>query len=145
MALRFSNTLSHQVEDFIPGPDNTVRMYTCGPTVYSYAHIGNFRSFTFYDILRRWLRIRGMRLDHVMNITDVDDKIIRNAVAENKSLAEYTAIYEKAFLDDCAALRLERPERLVRATEHIQEMTRAIQKLASNSYTYQSDGSIYFR
>jgi len=145
MALRFSNTLSHQVEEFVPASDNTVRMYTCGPTVYSFAHIGNFRSFTFYDILRRWLRIRGMRLDHVMNITDVDDKIIRNAVAEKKSLAEYTAIYEKAFLDDCAALRLEQPERLVRATEHIPEMAAAIKKLAEKTYTYQSDGSIYYR
>jgi cysteinyl-tRNA synthetase len=145
MALRFSNTLTHQVEEFAPALDNVVRMYTCGPTVYSYAHIGNFRSFTFYDILRRWLRLRGMRMDHVMNITDVDDKIIRNAVAEGKSLTEYTAIYEKAFLDDCAALRLERPERLVRATEHIPEMAKAIAQLAEKGYTYKSDGSIYYR
>jgi len=145
MALRFSNTLTHQVEEFAPAADNTVRMYTCGPTVYNHAHIGNFRSFTFYDILRRWLRLRGFQLDHVMNITDVDDKIIRNAVAEKKSLAEYTAIYEKAFLDDCDALRLERPERLVRATEHIPEMAKAIQQLAEKTYTYQSDGSIYYR
>src|SRR2546421_8740618 len=145
MALRFSNTLSHQVEEFAPATDNTVRMYTCGPTVYSYAHIGNFRSFTFYDILRRWLRLRGYKLNHVMNITDVDDKIIRNAVAAKKTLAEYTAEYEKAFLDDCASLRLERPEQLVRATEHIPEMAEAIGKLAKQDYTYQSDGSIYYR
>src|SRR6186997_3310447 len=139
MALRFSNTLTHQTEEFVSG-DNTVRMYTCGPTVYSFAHIGNFRSFTFYDILRRWLRLSGgFKLDHVMNITDVDDKIIRNAVAEKKSLADYTAEYEKAFLDDCATLRLERPEKLVRATEHIPEMAQAIQKLAEKSYTYRSD------
>src|SRR3989442_5533684 len=114
MALRFSNTLSHQVEEFAPARDNTVRMYTCGPTVYSFAHIGNFRSFTFYDILRRWLRARGFALDHVMNITDVDDKIIRNAVAEKKSIAEYTGVYTEAFLEDCASLRLERPNRLAR-------------------------------
>ena len=145
MSLRFSNTLSHQVEELAPPRDNTVRMYTCGPTVYSYAHIGNFRSFTFYDILRRWLRLRGMRLVHVMNITDVDDKIIRGAVAEKKSLAEYTAVYEKAFLDDCASLRLERPERLARATEHIPEMVEAIKKLSDKTYTYRSDGSIYYR
>ena len=145
MALRFSNTISHQVEEFVPVRDNTVRMYTCGPTVYSYAHIGNFRSFTFYDILRRWLRLRGFRLDHVMNITDVEDKIIRQSVVENKSIAEYTAIYVKAFLDDCAALRLERPERLARATEHIPEMAKAIQELSKKGYTYQSDGSIYYR
>ena len=145
MALRFTNTLTHQVEEFTPARDNVVRMYTCGPTVYSYAHIGNFRSFTFYDLLRRWLRLRGMQLDHVMNITDVDDKIIRNAVAESKSLAEYTAIYEEAFLDDCAALRLERPERLARATEHIPEMAKAIADLTARDYTYRSDGSVYYR
>jgi len=146
MALRFSNTLTHQVEEFVPARDNTVRMYTCGPTVYSFAHIGNFRSFTFYDILRRWLRLSGgFKLDHVMNITDVDDKIIRNAVAEKKSLADYTAEYEKAFLDDCATLRLERPEKLVRATEHIPQMAQAIEKLAEKTYTYENEGSIYYR
>jgi cysteinyl-tRNA synthetase len=145
MALRFSNTLTHQVEEFVPLRDNTVRMYTCGPTVYSYAHIGNFRSFTFYDILRRWLRLRGFQLDHVMNITDVDDKIIRNAMAENKSLGDYTAVYEKAFLEDCALLRLEKPERLARATEHIPEMAKAIEELSRKGYTYQSDGSVYYR
>ena len=145
MALRFSNTLTHQVEEFVPARDNTVRMYTCGPTVYNYAHIGNFRAFTFYDILRRWLRLRGFRLDHVMNITDVEDKIIRQSVAEHKSIADYTAVYEKAFLDDCAALRLERPERLSRATEHIPEMAKAIQELSNKGYTYRSDGSIYYR
>ena len=144
MALRFYNTLSHAVEEFHPAADNTVRMYTCGPTVYSFAHIGNFRAFTFYDILRRWLRGRGLALNHVMNITDVDDKIIRNAVAEHKSLDEYTAIYTNAFLEDCAALRLQRPERMVRATEHIEQMTRAIESLTEKGYTYSSDGSVYY-
>src|ERR1700692_1553841 len=110
MALRFYNTLSLQVENFQPQADNLVRMYTCGPTVYDFAHIGNFRTFTFYDLLRRWLRARGYKLDHVMNITDVEDKIIRNAAAEHKSLPEYTEKYTQAFLDDRAALRLERPE-----------------------------------
>src|SRR5271169_7172525 len=129
MALRFHNTLSQQAEEFRPARDNTVRMYTCGPTVYDYAHIGNFRTFTFVDLLRRWLRASGFQLDHVMNITDVDDKIIRNAVAQNKTLDEYTAIYTKAFLDDSATLRLEKPERLARATEHITEMADAIHKL----------------
>ena len=145
MALRFSNTLTQQTEEFIPVRDNTVRMYTCGPTVYSYAHIGNFRSFTFYDVLRRWLRLRGFKLDHVMNITDVDDKIIRNAMTENKSLGDYTAAYEKAFLEDCALLRLEKPERLARATDHIPEMAKAIEELSKKGYTYPSDGSIYYR
>jgi cysteinyl-tRNA synthetase len=145
MALRLYNTLTQSVEDFAPLSENTVRMYTCGPTVYDFAHIGNFRTFVFYDLLRRWLRASGFQLDHVMNITDVDDKIIRNAVAQHKSLDEYTAIYTKAFLDDCATLRLEQPERLVRATEHIEEMADAIHKLEEDGYTYRSDGSVYFR
>ena len=145
MALRLYNTLTQEVQPFAPLTDNTVRMYTCGPTVYDFAHIGNFRTFVFYDLLRRWLRASGFKLDHVMNITDVDDKIIRNAVAQNKSLDDYTAIYTKAFLDDCATLRLEQPERLVRATEHIKEMADAIHKLEETGYTYQSDGSVYFR
>src|SRR6202795_4092035 len=105
MALRFYNTLSQQVEEFTPLHDNVVRMYTCGPTVYNFVHIGNLRTFTFQDILRRWLRARGYQLDHVMNITDVEDKIIRNAAAEHKSIAEYTSVYTQAFLDDMAALR----------------------------------------
>ena len=145
MPLRFYNTLTQQVSEFTPQRDNTVRMYTCGPTVYDYAHIGNFRTFTFVDILRRWLRASGFRLDHVMNITDVDDKIIRNAAAQRKSLEEYTAHYKQAFLDDCALLRLERPEHIVAATGHIHDMADAIERLTAGGHTYQSEGSIYFR
>ncbi|MFB3829387.1 MAG: cysteine--tRNA ligase [Bryobacteraceae bacterium] len=145
MPLRFYNTLTQQVEDFLPARDNTARMYTCGPTVYDYAHIGNFRTFVFVDLLRRWLRASGFQLDHVMNITDVDDRIIQNAVAQHRSLAEYTGIYTQAFLDDSAALRLERPEKLVRATEHIHQMAHAIKTLEEKGHTYQSEGSIYFR
>src|SRR6202171_6157404 len=145
MALRFYNTLTQQVEPFVPLQDNIVRMYTCGPTVYNFAHIGNFRTFTFEDILRRWLRARGYQLDHVMNITDVEDKIIRDAAAENKSIAEYTERYTQAFLEDSAALRLERPERVVKATEHIPRMVAAIQELGARGFTYQSDGSTYYR
>jgi cysteinyl-tRNA synthetase len=145
MALRFYNTLTQQVEPFAPLHDNVVRMYTCGPTVYNYVHIGNLRTFTFQDILRRWLKARGYTLDHVMNITDIEDKIIRNALAEHKSIAEYTATYTQAFLEDTATLRLERPEHLVKATEHIDDMVTAIQKLEERGYTYVSDGSIYYR
>jgi cysteinyl-tRNA synthetase len=145
MSLRFYNTLTQQVEDFAPAHDNTVRMYTCGPTVYDFAHIGNFRSFTFVDLLRKVLRMNGFKLNHVMNITDVDDKIIRNAVAQQKSIEEFTAIYTQAFLDDCAALRLERPERLSKATEHIDEMVLAIEDLDKKGHTYSSDGSVYFK
>jgi len=145
MPLRFYNTLTLQVEPFAPAADNTVKMYTCGPTVYDFAHIGNFRTFVFYDLLRRVLRLNGFTLDHVMNITDVDDKIIRNAVAQGKSLKDYTDIYTQAFLDDCATLRLERPERIARATEHIDGMARAIHQLEERGNTYTSEGSVYFR
>jgi cysteinyl-tRNA synthetase len=145
MSLRFYNTLTQEVQPFVPVDPNAVKIYTCGPTVYDYAHIGNFRTFVFYDLLRRVLRLNGFKLDHVMNITDVDDKIIRNAVAQGKSLSEYTDIYTKAFLDDCAILRLERPERIARATEHIAEMAAAIHKLEETGHTYRSDGSVYFR
>jgi cysteinyl-tRNA synthetase len=120
-------------------------MYTCGPTVYNYVHIGNLRTFTFQDILRRWLRYRGYQLQHVMNITDVEDKIIRAAMEQGKSIQEYTAEYEKAFLEDAASLRLERPEKLVRATEHIPEMVEAIERLESKGFTYLSDHSVYYR
>jgi cysteinyl-tRNA synthetase len=145
MSLRFYNTLTQQVQPFTPMDAGAVRIYTCGPTVYDYAHIGNFRTFIFYDLLRRVLRLNGYKLDHVMNITDVDDKIIRNAVARGMSLGEYTEVYTKAFLDDCATLRLERPERIARATEHIAGMAAAIHKLEEQGHTYRSDGSVYFR
>jgi cysteinyl-tRNA synthetase len=145
MPLRFYNTLTQQLEEFRPLDGETVRMYTCGPTVYHYVHIGNFRTFSFQDVLRRVLRMRGWKLFHVMNITDVDDKIIRNAVAEGKTLKEYTQRYTEAFLEDAAKLRLERPEKLVFATEHIDDMVAAIQRLTERQHTYTSEGSTYFR
>jgi cysteinyl-tRNA synthetase len=145
MALRFYNTLTQQVEPFSTQDGKTVRMYTCGPTVYNYAHIGNFRSFVFPDILRRWLRARGYVLDHVMNITDIEDKIIRSANAAGKPIDEYTAVYTKAFLDDTATLRIERPERIVAATHHIPEMAEAIRQLTERGHTYVSEGSVYYR
>jgi cysteinyl-tRNA synthetase len=145
MPLRFYNTLTQQVEIFHPLQDNTVRMYTCGPTVYNFVHIGNFRTFTFQDILRRWLRHRGYQLKHVMNVTDVEDKIIANAAKEQKPIEEYTARFTKAFFDDAATLRLEKPEYVVPATEHIAVMVEAIEKLAEKGSTYESEGSVYFR
>jgi cysteinyl-tRNA synthetase len=145
MSLRFYNTLSQKLEEFTPLHDNVVRMYTCGPTVYNYAHIGNLRSFVFPDILRRWLRARGYTLDHVMNITDIEDKIIRDSKAAGKSIAEFTEVYTKAFLEDLATLRLERPERIVPATQHIPEMVEAVQHLTERGHTYVSDGSVYYR
>ncbi len=144
MALRFHNTLSQQTEEFTPAYDNTVRMYTCGPTVYDFAHIGNFRTFTFVDILRRWLRASGFRLNHVMNVTDVDDKIIRNATAQHKSLEDTADLYQ-GFPGGLRHPALEAPERLVPATAHIDDMAAAIERLSAGGHTYQSDGSVYFR
>jgi cysteinyl-tRNA synthetase len=144
MALRFYNTLSQRVEDFSTR-DNVVRIYTCGPTVYNYAHIGNLRSFVFADILRRWLRARGYTLQHVMNITDIDDKIIRNANAARKSIGEFTSVFTDAFLADTATLRIERPEHIASATQHIAEMVEAVEQLTTHGHTYNSDGSVYYR
>ena len=143
--LSFYNTLSGRVEEFVPIDAGRVRMYTCGPTVYDYAHIGNYRTFVFGDVLRRHLRRSGFTLLHVMNITDVDDKTIHNAAAAGLPLQKNTEKYKQAFLDDCAALRLERPEKLVRATEHIADMEKAIHGLGEKGFTYTSEGSVYFR
>jgi len=145
MALRFYNTLTQQVEPFAPLHGNVVRMYTCGPTVYNFVHIGNLRAFTFQDILRRCLHAHGYQLDHVMNITDVEDKIIRSAAAENKTIGEYTAVYTQAFFDDIKTLRLQQPERWVKATEHVDDMAAAIEKLRDRGFTYVSEGSVYYR
>lgn len=145
MALRFFNTLTHQVEAFTTQDGKTVRMYTCGPTVYNFVHIGNLRTFTFQDILRRWLIYRGFQMMHVMNITDVEDKIIRNAMEKGMSISDYTRPYEAAFLEDMDTLRMQRPEKVVRATEHIPEMVSAIQTLNEKGFTYESDGSVYYR
>jgi cysteinyl-tRNA synthetase len=122
------------------------RMYCCGPTVYDYGHIGNFRTFLHVDVLRRFLKSQGVAVKHVMNITDVDDKIIRNAAAAGKPIGEYTAKYEEAFFDDLTALGIERPELVPRATEHIAEMVGLIEQLAAKDFAYMADdGSWYFR
>ncbi len=128
MALHLYNTLSGKIEEFHPLQGNEVRMYACGPTVYDYGHIGNFRTFVAVDILRRFLLQSGFSVRHVMNITDVDDKIIRNSAQEGLSVKQYTAKYEKAFLEDSATLNIEQPI-LARATDHIQEMAEFIAEL----------------
>ena len=138
--------MSGKVEPLAPVGAAALRMYACGPTVYDYGHIGNFRTFLHVDVLRRVLRQQGVAVEHVMNITDVDDKIIRNALAAGKPIAEYTARYEKAFFEDLDALGIERPEHVPRATEHIPEMVTLIEKLAAKDFAYQTeDGSWYFR
>jgi cysteinyl-tRNA synthetase len=145
MALRLYNTMSSRVEEFRPLLDHEVRMYACGPTVYDYGHVGNFRTFVAVDILRRFLRQSGYKVRHVMNITDVDDKIIRNSARDGVSVRQYTAKYEKAFLEDAAMINIEEPT-LVRATEHIPEMANFVSQLVEKGFAYRADdGSYYFR
>src|SRR6266481_5348776 len=145
MALRLFNTLSGKIEEFQPIENNQVRMYACGPTVYDYGHIGNFRTFVAVDILRRFFRQSGFEVRHVMNITDVDDKIIRNSAQEGLSVKDYTAKYEKAFLEDSSTLNIEPPV-LVRATQHIEEMALFVAELEKKGFAYRTeDGSYYFR
>ena len=145
MALRLYNTLSGKIEDFHPLDDNRVRMYACGPTVYDYGHIGNFRTFIAVDLLHRFLRQSGYEVRYVMNITDVDDKIIRNSARDGVSVQQYTAKYTQAFLEDSATLGIEQPI-LVRATEHIPEMAEFIAELVKKGFAYRTDdGSYYFR
>ena len=146
MTIRLFNTLSNTVEDLEPSDGETLRIYLCGPTVYDYGHIGNFRTFLQLDVLRRFLKQQGRKIKQVMNITDVDDKIIRNAAAAHLPIAEYTAKYERAFFEDLDALNCERPEIVARATENIPEMVALIQRLAAKNLAYQTaDGSWYFR
>jgi cysteinyl-tRNA synthetase len=143
--IRLHNTLSGKAEPFTPQTPGEVRMYTCGPTVYDYAHIGNYRTFVFQDILRRFLKFRGFKLIHVMNLTDVDDRIIANAAAAGTGIREYTEKYAQAFFEDCKTLNIEAPEHWVRATDHIGDMVKLIERLRQKSFTYPSEGSIYYR
>src|SRR5580692_7172863 len=146
MTLRLFNTLSGQVDELVPADGEALRMYACGPTVYDYGHIGNFRTFLQIDVLRRFLKLTGVKVRHVMNITDVDDKIIRNAAAAGVPIGEYTPKYVEAFFEDLDALRVERPEAIARATENIAQMVDLIEKLAASGAAYKTeDGSWYFR
>jgi cysteinyl-tRNA synthetase len=146
MPMRLFNTLSGQVDELVPMDGKELRMYACGPTVYDYGHIGNFRTFLEIDVLRRFLKLTGMPIRHVMNITDVDDKIIRNAAAAGVPIGEYTPKYVNAFFEDLDALGVERPEIIARATETIDRMVDLIQKLAEAGAAYKTeDGSWYFR
>jgi len=146
MTLRLFNTLSGQIEPLTPADGTALRMYACGPTVYDYGHIGNFRTFLQVDVLRRTLKLLGTPVRHVMNITDVDDKIIRNASAAGVPIGEYTAKFEQAFFEDLEALKIERPEVVPHATEHIARMVELVEKLAAEKAAYKAeDGSWYFR
>jgi cysteinyl-tRNA synthetase len=143
--LKFHNTLSDQLEEFKPIEAGAVRMYVCGPTVWSFAHIGNFRSFIFADVLRRYLKYKGYAVTHVMNLTDVDDRIIEKAQEAGQTIDDYTRQYIEAFWEDFDALGCERPEVAPRATHHIREMVALIERLEANRHAYNSDDSIYYR
>jgi hypothetical protein len=143
--IRFHNTMSGQTEPFVPLEAGVVRSYTCGPTVYDFAHIGNFRTFVFQDVLRRYLKSKGFRVIQVMNLTDVDDRIIQKSAAAGLSIREYTDKYVQAYLDDRTALNLEPPEYIARATEHIDDMVKLIERLTKKGFTYTSEGSTYYR
>jgi cysteinyl-tRNA synthetase len=145
MSLRLHNTLSGTTEEFQPLEDNEVRIYTCGPTVYDYAHIGNYRTFVFQDVLRRFLKYSGYRVKQVLNLTDVDDKTIRNSQAAGLSLRDYTQKYIDAFLADRDLLSLDAPDIMVRATDCIEDMVKLVEALDQKGFTYRKDGSVYFR
>src|SRR5205807_2456269 len=141
----FQNTLGAERQVFVPLHPGQVRMYTCGPTVYDFAHIGNFRTFIFQDILRRFLRSRGFEVIQVTNFTDVDDRIITKAAEARLDIRDFTAKYIEAFLADQRVLGIKKPEFMVRATDHIEDMVQLIERLTAKGFTYVSEGSIYFR
>ncbi len=143
--LKFHNTLSGRLEEFQPMTTGEVSFYYCGPTVWNYGHIGNFRSAVAADIIRRYLKFKGFKVTHVMNITDVDDRIIAESQKAGLSIDEYTAKYIDALWEDFDALGCERPETVPRATRHIPEMVTIIEQLLANEHAYKSDGSIYYR
>lgn len=143
--VRFYNTLTRTSEIFTPLVAGKAGMYTCGPTVYNYAHIGNFRAYVFEDLLRRTLEFCGYQVTQVMNLTDVDDKTIRDSIAAGKTLRAYTEIYKKAFFEDLKALHIEPAEYYPAATDHIPEMIALIQTLMDKGFAYQADDKcVYF-
>ena len=147
MALHIHNTLTRKVEQFEPHDTETrsVGMYCCGPTVHDFAHIGNFRTFVFADLVRRYLEFRGYQVNHVMNITDVEDKIIRRVREQSTTLAEYTAKYTDAFFEDLQTLNCVEPHHIPKATNYIPEMIDLISRLMDRGIAYQApDQSIYF-
>jgi cysteinyl-tRNA synthetase len=143
--LRLYNTLTRAKEEFQPIHPGEVRIYTCGPTVYDYAHIGNFRAFVFADVMRRYLIYKGYRVTQVMNLTDVDDRMIRGARQAKTPLSEYSKVYSQAFFEDLRALNIQPAEHYPAATQHIPEMVALIARLLERGYAYQAGGSVYFK
>ena len=154
MSLKIYNTLTRKKEEFIPIDKNLIRMYSCGPTVYYFAHIGNLRAYLFMDNLRRVLKYNGYKLKHVMNITDVghlvsdadegEDKMMKAAKRENKDPFEIANFYMQEFLKDIDKLNIDRPEIIARATEHIDVMEEYVKRIIKNGYTYQTENTVYF-
>jgi cysteinyl-tRNA synthetase len=143
--IRLFNTLTREKEVLMPMESGRVGMYTCGPTVYDYAHIGNFRAFIFEDLLKRWLKYCGFKVLHIMNLTDIDDKTIKGSRTQGMPLKQYTDFYAKAFFEDAMALNIEPADKYPRATEHIPEMVTLIKTLIAKGFGYKGDdGSIYF-
>jgi cysteinyl-tRNA synthetase len=141
----FFNTLTRKKENFNPLEEKKVKMYTCGPTVYDFAHIGNFRAFLFEDLLKRWMVQRGFKVTHVMNLTDIDDKTIKGSQKQGVPLRQFTDFYVKAFFEDIKALNIEPADIYPKATDHIPEMVDLIKTLMTKGYAYRGeDGSIYF-
>ena len=143
--MKLFNTLGRRLAEFAPIEAGHVRLYTCGPTVYNVAHIGNLRTFVFEDVLRRHLKAKGWRVTQIMNVTDIDDKTIKGAAKEGVSLGEFTAKYTALFFRDIARLNVEEAERYPKATDHIPEMIALIERLKARGHTYESDGSVWFK
>jgi cysteinyl-tRNA synthetase len=143
--LRFYNTMTRQKEDFHPIETGKVGMYTCGPTVWNYAHIGNFRAYMFEDLLRRYLKYQNHDITQIMNLTDVEDKLIRASQEAGQSLSDFTAVYKQAFFEDLQTLNIEPAEVYPEATMHIDEMVEIIKQLLERGYAYEADGSVYYR
>ena len=145
MSIKFFNSLSRSKETFKPITDNEVRIYSCGPTVYNFVHIGNLRAYIFVDLLRRYLKYKGFKIYHVMNITDVDDKIIQNSKAAKKPLNEFTSFYIEAFIEDLKKLNIEIPETMPKATDSIPEMVELVKILKEKGFAYEKNGTWYFK
>ncbi len=143
--MKVFNTLGRKLTDFAPLEAGHVRLYTCGPTVYNVAHIGNLRTFVFEDVLRRHLKAKGWRVTQIMNITDIDDKTIKGAAKEGVSLSDFTSRYASLFFRDLERLNVEKAERYPKATEHVPEMIQLIETLTRRGHTYQSEGSVWFK
>jgi cysteinyl-tRNA synthetase len=145
MGLRVYNTMTRQKEEFAPLEAGKVRLYTCGPTIYNFAHIGNFRAYIFEDLLRRYLEFRGFDVHHIMNLTDVEDKIIRTCRETGESLKSITSRFAQAFFEDLDTLGVQRAHKYPAATDHVDEMVALIKELGARGHTYSVDGSIYFK